>query len=192
MNTKLTHQFLYMCYDLHELLYGVELLSTFKTRLVKQSEKYPDRHDPYKYRGDGFEMFVEALIKLSPVDNRIGISEYQNAPYDEAGIDGFGIGFNGKPAAVQIKFKGDGKKMITESEDNIAGFLAVAQNTTYNVNRDDFATNLLIVTTGAGLHRNTEEQFFADGVRVLNNEKLRMLVDNNLAFWDNFRTMCGV
>jgi hypothetical protein len=46
------------------------------TRLVKQSASEPDMWDPVLYRGDGFEAFVETLIKLSPIDKRINIVEY--------------------------------------------------------------------------------------------------------------------
>jgi hypothetical protein len=185
MNIALDHKFLFTCYDLKDLTNSITL-AEFTKKLKKQADLHPDRHDPMKYIGDGFELFVEALIKLSPVDNRIGITQYQNAPYDEAGIDGFGIGSNGRPAAVQVKFKSDHESLLTETKDNIAGFLAVAQSSDYNVARDDFSTNLLIVTYGEGLHMKTREMFFRDGVRVLGRDDLRQLVDNNIMFWKHF------
>jgi hypothetical protein len=185
MNIALDHKFLFTCYDLKDLTNSITL-AEFTKKLKKQADMHPDRHDPMKYIGDGFELFVEALIKLSPVDNRIGITQYQNAPYDEAGIDGFGIGSNGRPAAVQVKFKSDHESLLTETKDNIAGFLAVAQSSDYNVARDDFSTNLLIVTYGEGLHMKTREMFFRDGVRVLGRNDLRQLVDNNIMFWKHF------
>jgi len=95
MEIKLKHVFINRAHDLNALLKDCNKLSTFCTRLEKQSLLYPDRYDPDKYKGDGFELFVEALIKLHPVDNRIGISNYR--PGDEnndTGIDGYGVGIN--------------------------------------------------------------------------------------------------
>jgi hypothetical protein len=185
MDITLTHKFLYTCYDLKDLT-NSSTLAEFVKKLKKQAESDPARHDPMKYLGDGFELFVEALIKLSPVDNRVGITDYQNAPYDEAGVDGFGLGLNGRPAAVQVKFKSDHESLLTETRDNMAGFLSVAQSSDYNVLRNDFATNLLVITYGEGLHPKTKEHFFRDGVRVLGRSELRQLVDNNLMFWKHF------
>lgn len=185
MNITLEHEFLYKCYDLADLA-DSKTLAEFARKLKKQSTSDPDRHDPLKYLGDGFELFVEALIKLSPVDNRIGITEYQNAPYDEAGIDGFGLGLNGRPAAVQVKFKSDHESLLTETKDNIAGFLSVAQSSDYDVQRDDFDTNLLVITYGKGLHQKTIDHFFRDGVRCLGRNELRQIVDNNTMFWKHF------
>lgn len=185
MEIKLDHQFLYKCHDLKDLTNCVTL-ADFVKKLKKQSGLNPARYDPPKYIGDGFELFVEALVKLSPVDNRIGISNYQNAPYDEAGVDGFGLGLNGNPAAVQVKFKSDHESLLTETCDNIAGFGMVAHSSDYNVLREDSATNLLVITYGDGLHPKTKEHFFRDGVRVLGRSELRRLVDNNLMFWKHF------
>ena len=62
---KLTHPFLYQCHNIDSLLKNVYKISTYCNRLEKQSILFPDRYDPDKYKGDGFELFVEALIKLS-------------------------------------------------------------------------------------------------------------------------------
>ena len=185
MDITLTHEFLSACYDLKDLT-NSSTLAEFVKKLEKQAKSDTARHDPMKYLGDGFELFVEALIKLSPVDNRVGITNYQNAPYDEAGVDGFGLGLNGRPAAVQVKFKSDHESLLTETRDNIAGFGMVAHSSSYNVLREDSATNLLVITYGEGLHPKTKEHFFRDGVRVLGRSELRQLVDNNTMFWKHF------
>lgn len=190
MNIALTHAFLTIChggkYNLEELCTGNRKISEYVSKLKKQANYHPTRNSPAKFIGDGFEMLIEALIKLSPVDNRLGISDYKNAPYDEAGIDGYGIGSNGRPAAVQIKFKSDHEYLLTETKDNMAGFLSVAQSSDYDVIRDDFSTNLLVITYGEGLHHKTIEQFFRDGVKVIGRDGLRNMVDNNVVFWDKF------
>ena len=73
---KLIHPFLFNCHDIDSLLKSVKKISTFCTNLEKQSILFPNRYDPDKYKGDGLELFAEALIKLSPIDNRIGIANY--------------------------------------------------------------------------------------------------------------------
>ncbi|MFV2013887.1 MAG: hypothetical protein ACC656_00525, partial [Candidatus Heimdallarchaeota archaeon] len=77
MNITLEHHFLNTCHDIDGLLRDVKKINTFITRLINQSTLYPNRYTPDDYKGDGFEFFVEALIKLSPIDNRIGITKYQ-------------------------------------------------------------------------------------------------------------------
>ena len=60
----LTHPFLKRCFNLEELLKDCVVLNTYLSRLEKQSQRFPDRYDPNDYKGDGFELFAEALIKL--------------------------------------------------------------------------------------------------------------------------------
>ena len=65
MNIELTHPFIHRCHDIDDLLSGHKL-NTFLRKLEIQSVLFPDRYEPPKYKGDGFELFGEALIKLSP------------------------------------------------------------------------------------------------------------------------------
>lgn len=186
---ELTHTFLLTCHDLTELTDNCYKLSTYCNRLVKQSEKYPDRYDPLKYRGDGFELFVEAFIKLNSANNAIGIYDYQNSETDAPGVDGFGKGSNGKPATVQCKFVSDSSKLLTanDGKSNLAGFVT-SSLLFYKVDVED-RHNMLIVTTAKGLHHYTDAQMFDKKVRCLGYDELRMLVDNNFAFWDQFREL---
>lgn len=191
--TELTHSFLLKAHDLDGLLKGVSKFSTFKNRLIKQSDWFPDRYDPLKYRGDGFELFTEALIKLCPVDNRIiGIYNYQNSAQDAPGVDGFGLStVNGRPVTVQCKFVSDESKILTanDGKSNLSGFVS-SSLLFYKVNPED-KDNMLIVTTAAGLHHYTDKEMFDNKVRVLNGEKIRKIVDDNFAFWDAFRLLCS-
>jgi hypothetical protein len=49
---KTTHGFTYRAHDLKGLFQGTNKLSTFMTKLEKQSTLDPLRYDPLKYKGD--------------------------------------------------------------------------------------------------------------------------------------------
>lgn len=105
MIVKLEHPFVFRCFDRNVLLQDCLKLNTFLNRLDKQSAKAPE---PDNYKGDGFELFAECLVKLSPVDMRIGILDYKPIPSTnniDTGVDGIGIGINGNPATVQVKLR---------------------------------------------------------------------------------------
>jgi len=184
---QLTHPFLTKAHDLPGLLDGCNKLSTYCTRLKKQSTLFPDRYDVLKYTGDGFELFVEALIKLSPTDNRIGIGDYQLVTTGDIGVDGFGIGANGKPATVQVKYRDNQNSILTANADHLTNFTS-ASVFHYEVDKDD-STNMLIITTASGLHFFTDHVMFGGKVRCINRDQLRQLVDNNVLFWDGFRQL---
>ena len=187
MEIKLNHIFITRAHDLHGLLVNCNKLSTFCTRLEKQSLLYPNRYNADKYKGDGFELFVEALIKLSPVDNRIGISNYE--PGDEnndKGIDGYGIGIDGKIATVQVKYRSNNTQLLTTNNDHLSNF--VMSSLFEGVDKDT-KTNMLIITTADGLHHYTDNEMFLNKVRCIGYQQLRELVDNNILFWDNFRKL---
>ena len=122
----LEHNFIHRCHDLEGLLKNVKKLSTFTRRLEQQSILFPNRYDPDKYKGDGFELFVEALIKLSPVDNRIGISKYNLIQESDIGVDGIGIGIDLKPATVQVKYRGNTTTLLTANADHLSNFVSAS------------------------------------------------------------------
>lgn len=191
ISIELTHTFLITAHDLPGLLKDCNKISTFCSRLVKQSDLYPNRYDPLKYRGDGFELFVEALIKLSSIDNRIiGIYDFKNAVTDAPGVDGVGKCVKtGKPATVQCKFVSDHDKLLTanDGKNNLAGFVT-SSLLFYDVDVKD-KNSMLIITTADGLHYYTEGKMFDNKVRCIGYKELQRLVDNNLAFWDQFRLL---
>lgn len=195
MNIELTHHFKLTAHDLPGLLHNCNKLFTFCSRLEKQAELYPDRYEPNKYKGDGFELFTEALIKLSPVDNRIGVGQYKVIDGQDTGVDGDGIGANGKPATVQVKYRGYGKSLLTVNNDHLSNFVMssfMPKNIGgYGVDPED-SNNMLIVTTAEGLHFFTDAEMFKGKVRCLGREDLRSLVDNNQLFWDKFRELCDL
>lgn len=188
MNLQLIHPFLKCCFNRNDLLNDCVLVNTYLSRLEKQSQLFPDRYDPNDYKGDGFELFVEALIKLSPIDNRIGISNYQIVPKDkDTGVDGYGIGTNNKPATVNCKHRSKHDTLLTANEDHLSNFVSTSF-LRYNVDPKDI-NNMLIVTSGEGLHFFTENEMYQNKVRCLGRKELRRLVDNNLPFWDEFRDL---
>ena len=189
MNITLTHRFRLTAHDLHELLEDCYKLSTFCTRLEKQAALFPDRYDPDKYKGDGLELFTEALIKLSPVDNRIGVGNYRVVEGQDTGVDGSGTGANGKPATVQVKYRSNGQAVLTANKDHLSNFV-MSSILHEKVDPND-TMNMLIVTTAEGLHHFTDAEMFDKKVRCLGREQLRELVDNNQLFWDQFRQLCN-
>lgn len=197
MEIKLVHPFLFNCHKIQkgnnvvdgidEILEGTKKLSTFNKRLVSQSLLYPNRYDSDKYRGDGFELFAEALIKLSPIDNRIGIGKYEPVIDGDTGVDGFGIGIDLKSATVQVKYRSDNSQLLTANKDHLSNFVT-ASLLRYGVDPSS-KTNMLIITTAEGLHYFTDGEMFQNQVRCLGYNQLRDLVDNNLLFWETFRSL---
>jgi hypothetical protein len=180
MNIVLQHHFKHVCYDVNQLLDDVDTLSKFMRNLNKQSELKPLHFSPDKYKGDAFESLIEALIILSPVDKRINLIDYSPTEIDEKGVDGVGKSHDGSVHCVQIKYRSDVKKFLTEKEDHIAMFSAFAQ-AKYK------AKFMTIFTTSAGLHYNLDD--FDGTVKTFNYADLQKLVDNNDAFWTNYRTL---
>lgn len=187
MQIKLNHVFLNRCWDINWLLNNCDKLSTFISRLKRQSEKNPNLYSPENYLGDGFEMFVEALIKLSPIDNRIGIGQYEPINEDEdTGVDGYGIGLDGNKASVQIKFRTNHKQFLTANEDHLSNFVSTSLLSGVSSESDN---NMLIVTTAAGLNFYTDNQMFQNKVRCIGYKQLQNLVDGNKLFWNSFRNL---
>jgi len=180
------HRFKNTCYSPDDLLNKCTKLSTFMTRLVKQSASEPDMWDPALYRGDGFEAFVETLIKLSPIDKRINIVEY--SPWDikihgpDMGIDGLGVSHNGHKHSVQIKFRANTQIELTANEDHISNFVAK----TLSMYQTE-PVNMTLFTTAKSLKDIVNEQMYHGQVRTLGYKELSKLVDDNIPFWTAFR-----
>lgn len=187
MKIKLEHNFINRAHDLNTLVDNCYKLSTFCNRLEKQSLLYPNRYDPDKYKGDGFELLIEALIKLSPIDNRIGIGNYEPIQTDDTGVDGIGIGIDNEIATVQIKYRSNSQQLLTANNDHLSNFVMTSLMK-YKVNSDT-KTNMLIITTADGLHHFTNNEMFLNQVRCIGYKQLRELLDNNLLFWNNFKKL---
>lgn len=183
---ELEHSFIHKCYDINELLDGCTKLSTYCNRLVKQSEQHTERHCPMKYRGDGFELLIEALFKSAPANRQLGAFDYTPITgNDDTGVDAIGLGINGKPAAIQIKYRSDSKVLLTANNDHLMNFGYTAQNK-YNVDVED-KRNMIIVTNAKALHHFTNSEMFLGKVHVIKYADLKKLIDGNMAFWIMFR-----
>lgn len=201
MNIELEHKFKTRCHDIQSLLLDCNKFSTFCTKLEKQSLLYPDRYDPDKYKGDGFEMFVEALIKLSSIDNRIGISQYRvGDENNDKGIDGYGIGIDNMISTVQVKYRSNNTQVLTANNDHLSNFTDQSKNLFIKeaiknpelLKLIESKNRMLIITSAEGLHHFTDNEMFLNQVRCIGYKQLRELVDKNLSFWNAFRNLLNI
>lgn len=192
---KLTHPFIRRCVDREALLKDCLLVNTFTGRLEKQAVKYAspdgflrntDEQMQNEYKGWGFELFVEFLIKFMGTDKLIGIMDYQVVGENDTGVDGTGVGIDGKTATIQVKYR-QANYELKANEDHLGNFKAASLSSKYGVDPTptDGKCNMLIVTCGKGLHYFTANEMLPE-VRVINREKLRMLVDDHAMFWQHF------
>lgn len=180
----LTHHFIHQAYDIDALLQDTNKLSTFCSKLRTQSTLHPDRIEPETYRGNGLELFTELLLTMFSLDARFGISNYTIVQIDDVGVDGYGIGTNGKPATVQVKFR-PSNYALSANIDHLSNFTSSSM-IHYDVDPKD-SHNMLIITTAKGLHPHTDTEMFANKVRCIGYKQLQQIVDNNIPFWDAFR-----
>lgn len=178
------HRFKNQCYSVDKLLDGTTKLSQFMSKLEKQAVLYPDNWDRDTYVGDGFECFVEALIKLSPIDKRINICNYAVQPGIDMGVDGVGYGHDGEVHTVQVKYRSNQTQVLTANKDNISNFVSQSAMK-YGVSLNH--GHMTIFTTADKLHEEVNEHMYMDKVRTLGYKEIRKLVDGNLAFWTQFR-----
>jgi hypothetical protein len=190
MNIKLKHSFLKTCTDITGLFNNVVKINSFCSRLEKQADNAINSiiYDPNDYKGDGFELLIEALIKLSPADNRLGIFDYSIVDKsDDVGVDGYGVGIDGKACTVQVKYRSDNTVNLTSNNDHLANF-ASSSFIHYGVEPAS-NTNMVVFTTAKGLHYYTDENMFKNKVRCIGHNELRELLDNNYGFWNSLRTL---
>jgi superfamily II DNA or RNA helicase len=192
MTIKLTHPFVSKCPDIEEFLkadneHGVVCtINGLCSKIKALSAKYADRIDENMFKGDALELFTEYMIKSCADDNRVGIYDYKcvsDTDDDDVGVDGFGIGENGSPATVQVKFR-SGNYVLTANEDHLSNFLTSSWSD-YRVPLED-EKNMLIVTTGLKVDDNTLQKMLKGKVRVLNRDALRQMFDNRPEWWKRF------
>jgi hypothetical protein len=182
---KLQHNFLTKGTNILELFDKTEKLSTFLKKLEKQSGKDPDRYPVNKYLGDGFEFFVEILLKLHPCDNRLGVYEYRPEQTHDHGVDGSGLNIKLEKCVVQIKYRSNNAALLTATEDKLSNLFS-AGDTQFKVSTDhENPKNFrhFIFTTADGLHFYTDTEMYQGRVKCFGIKELKSLVDNNLAFW---------
>lgn len=181
------HPFVTRCLDHKALLEGVSKFNTYDSRLKKQAKQYAngDVELENEYKGWVFEIFVIAMINWLGNDKRVGIVGLQIVDEDDdIGVDFLGTGINGKPATVQAKYR-QAIHELSANKDHLSNFTS-ASVLRYGVDPAD-TQNMLIVTCGKDLKNFTAQNMFRNKVRWLNREKIRVLVDDNVAFWNAFR-----
>jgi hypothetical protein len=224
MEITLTHPAVSRCKVWYKLLDDCDTLSRFCGRIDRFATKIaqePSIQNPFfihsenedwtkkttkdlanKFKGDIFEIFCELLIKLSPIDDRIGISNYQVVTDGDTGVDGYGIARDGTPATVQIKYR-----LWDYSLDHIREHLnnfRITSYRKYHVN-PDAENKMIVVTTGKEINWKTLNEQFGGKVRCISRDasygclkgaqkktidslfSLQTLVDNNLVFWKLFQ-----
>ena len=204
MIVQLTHPFLWRCKNPHSLLEGCNKFNTFCKNLEKlASLTYPQpktgenqqeresRTDAInKFKGDGFELFVEALFRLFPCDKRLGLVEnYEIVHGQDVGVDAFGIsGYNHKPITIQCKYR-QFDHILTANQDHLTNFTS-ASMLHYGVSQTPdpktLKCNMIIVSSAESLSFFTDYEMFGEKVHSLCRDALRQLVDENNLFWKFF------
>jgi len=164
------------------------LFSTLITKITKESKKwekfsYTEKQGEYKMVGDLYEIFGEGFLKILGCDNRVGISNYKPEQDEDCGVDGSGLGMNNRPLTVQIKFRSNNEKELTQGDLNQFAFQS--QNR-FGVKQED-KDNMVVFTSAKGLHYFTEGKVFLNKIRTIGYEDIRGLVDNNYPFWNAFK-----
>lgn len=187
--------------DWEKILKDVDTLSGYERRIKKmcgkETEYLTEDERGNKVRtflGDAWEVFVEMLLKSHPYDRRVGVSHYKPCHpifgNEDHGVDGIGVGTNGRAATVQAKFRGNPQDKLTSNGAHLTNFLASSQNEC-SVSIDD-TQNMLVLTNCQGLHYYTEEKMLFNKVKCLGRDPIQQFVDNNIPFWDEFRRATSI
>lgn len=190
---KISHGFGLRAHDLIVLFDKTNKISTFMSKLEKQSLIDPDRYDSNKYKGDGFEFLVEILLKSHSYDNRLGITSYEPVQSDDNGVDGVGINLSGDKCVVQVKYRSNNKTVLTANTDHLSNMISDGMfkhgvsadpKVLESIKNKSTAPLHYVITTATGLHHYTDNENFKGFVHCIGYENLRALLDNNLSFWN--------
>ena len=144
-------------------------------------ELYPDDNDEpglERLKGDIFEIFVMAFIKILGADPKIGISEYNETPSgQDYGVDGYGVGMDTRNLTVQIKFRSDPNTLLIERD--IKQFISQSI-LRFNVNTD--SQNFILISS-CKLHPITATEIGMGRITDIGFECISNLIDQNNTFW---------
>ena len=211
MQIKLEHKFHSWCPDKEGLFAGMTSKSTGEIlpssctvqnymRAVCKQADLPDnalRWPSGKFVGDGFEILVEAIIKLMGLHPDIGITEYTPQPGNDNGVDGVGKGIlDLRTVTVQAKYRPREDALLSAGKDRLDSFFAESVGMTFKVRLEwDEQDRLigqkpmLVITTAADIHHYTKDQKFHGVVRCLGSKWLSENINGNTAFWKQFRAL---
>jgi len=216
MKIKIEHPFKTTSHDLVKLFENTNKLSTFMNKLERQSLLDPDRYPTNTYLGDGWEFLMEIFIKSRETDERVGISNYVPVQsIDDNGVDGIGINISGDKCVIQHKYKANTQTLLTANLDHLSNMFSASQ-TKYGISTIKAELSTLesmkdilsksaynkkfkqlsksakrhyIFTTAEGLHYYTDSEMFDGDVIVYGFKQLRVMLDNNISFWDLCRDL---
>lgn len=183
MIIELKHHFKDTCFDWNKILDDCDTFDKFCSRINAQSKEFPDRYDPNVYKGDGLELFCEYFLKTMAVTS--GIYEYQIVQGEDWGVDGFGVGTNGNPATVQVKFRGKYDYELNANNDHLSNFVSHSY-ARYGVRTEDH-NNMIIFSNAPSLNYAIKEKMYAGKVRFIGRDCIKKIVDKNVMFWRYFR-----
>jgi len=205
MIVKLTHPFLLRHYKNRDILTDCNKINTFCKNLDKRSsalfaevkgesdlEKEARIQKINKFKGNGFELFVEAMIRLFPCDKRLHcIMDYEVETNVDIGVDGFGkSGINLKPLTVQCKYR-QFDYVLSANKDHLGNFVVASTGPRYNVDQtsdpDTLKCNMIIISSAKSLNFFTDNEMFDGRVYAFCRTEIQQMVDNNKAFWEYFR-----
>lgn len=220
MNIQLEHSAKNQCHVWDELL-SETTFSKFCSRIEKFAKKIAEspledmsiyfsaenfktgRDKANKFKGDVFEIFCEMVIRLSPIDDRIGISEYHVVTEGDTGVDGYGISRDGLPITVQIKYRKWDDQLDAE-DDHLNNFRMTSYSVKFDI-KPQSEGKMLIITSGDRINWRTLDEQFLGKIRCISRNasygcikgsqrktvdglfSLQTLVDNNVVFWNSFR-----
>lgn len=184
MNIK--HGFGTRSHDLVALFDKTNKISTFMTKLEKQSLIDPTRYDSNKYKGDGFEFLVEILLKSHAYDNRLGITNYDPVESDDNGVDGVGVNLSGEKSVIQVKYRSNNKSVLTANKDHLSNMISdgMIKHKVVIAENNEMCPRHYVITTANGLHHYTDNENFKGFVHCIGHDQLRSMLDNNLSFWN--------
>ena len=190
---EIKHGFGVRAHDLVGLFDKTNKVSTFMTKLEKQSLIDTDRYDENKYKGDGFEFLVEILLKSHAYDNRLGITDYEPVQSDDNGVDGVGINISGTKCVVQVKYRSNVKTNLVGNEDHLTNMISDGMfkhgvsadpKLLESIKNKQVAPLHYVITTANGLHHYTDNENFKGFVHCIGFDQLRVMLDNNISFWN--------
>ena len=220
MKIELVHPFWKAYTNAGELFRGNPAFGTWVSRVTRIAEKI--EQDPSKipfksdktaandiandFRGSSFEGLGEIFLKLMGLNPLVGVYKYEPATGADYGIDGKGLGLNGKLLTVQFKYRGEFDKTLTAEKDPLGNFINASLELGVDINDD---SNMLILTTGQGVFYKDMSVKWKDKVRYIaaneswgcfkrqkyvpqnptNIFSFRSLLDGNLPFWNTANTL---
>lgn len=184
------HQFKTKAHNLVALFDKTNKMSTFKSKVERQANQNTQDYPYNDYVGDAFEFLVELIIKLHPVDNRLGITNYIPVQSGDNGVDGYGVNMDGEKCAIQVKFRGDVTTNLSATKDHLDSFIveALSNEVLPLKKQEKGCPKHYIFTTAQGLHHYTEtEKWKAFNIHIIKWDTLKRMLDNNYLFWDKCR-----